>query len=134
MTPQEIFDTVVTHLFQQGRQSSVKGMCLYRSESGLKCAVGALIPDDAYDPKMDDFDDSEFGDTGISSLISSGLLPSDLQKTFEDNITLLRDLQDAHDLDLSWGDEKLMKIQLENIAFKHKLDYSVLSKLSFKGN
>jgi hypothetical protein len=130
MTPQEIFDTVVTHLFQQGCQSSVEGMCLYRSESGLKCAVGALIPDDAYDPKMDHGNDTN---TGIDYLIGSGLLPPDLQKTFERNITLLRDLQDAHDHDLSWGEEKFMKIQLENVAFGHKLDYSVLSKLSFKG-
>lgn len=28
-------------------------VCLYRAEGGVACAVGLLIPDDQYDPRMD---------------------------------------------------------------------------------
>jgi hypothetical protein len=52
MTPQEIFDTVIAHLLQQGKQSK-SDVCLYRSDDGLKCAIGALIPDSEYDPDME---------------------------------------------------------------------------------
>jgi hypothetical protein len=131
MKPQEIFDTVATHLFEQGRQSAKDGMCLYRTDSGLKCAVGVLIPDEAYDTKMDDMDSQ--GDTSVRSLILSGLLPSDLQKTFEDNQSLLLDLQWVHDQEYNWNYNEDLKYQLEIVAANHDLDYSVLSKLSFKG-
>lgn len=53
---QEDFDTVITHLVNQGKRSidSVRDMCLYRSEDGLKCAIGCLIPDDRYNPSIED--------------------------------------------------------------------------------
>ena len=70
MTPQEAFETVANHLLAQGRPSkNEKGMCVYRGPNGLKCAVGALIPDESYNPRMEDicasgiivrFDDLEF--------------------------------------------------------------------------
>lgn len=70
MTPREAFETVANHLLAQGRPSkNEKGMCVYRGPDGLKCAVGALIPDKAYNPRMEDicassiivrFDDLEF--------------------------------------------------------------------------
>lgn len=53
ITKQEIFDTVVRHLWAQGEQAIDRGVCQYRAPGGLKCAVGILIPDDKYDPKMD---------------------------------------------------------------------------------
>ncbi len=52
MTPQEIFDTVVDHLLSQGKPS-ISGVCRYRSDDGLKCAVGVLIPDSEYDFEME---------------------------------------------------------------------------------
>jgi hypothetical protein len=52
MTSQEIFDTVIDHLLSQGKQSK-SHVCLYRSDDGSKCAVGALIPDSEYDPTME---------------------------------------------------------------------------------
>lgn len=50
MTPQETFDRVVTHLRKQGRKSVDPSThrCMYRGPDGLKCAVGALIPDEKY--------------------------------------------------------------------------------------
>ncbi len=52
MTNQEVFDTVVNHLRQQGQQcvsDDDEIGCAYRGPNGMKCAVGALIPDELYD-------------------------------------------------------------------------------------
>jgi hypothetical protein len=59
MTAQEIFDKVINHLLQQGGPAlnynyDDDPVCRYRSNNGLKCAVGCLIPDDQYDPLMEE--------------------------------------------------------------------------------
>jgi hypothetical protein len=71
MTPQEIFDTVATHLFTQGHKAiNGHGGCVYRCRDGSKCAVGVLIPDDKYFPKM------ELGGVGVLIQIISEDIPS----------------------------------------------------------
>lgn len=57
MTAQEIFDKIVSHLRTQNAVSvRSDGGCAYRSGDGeKKCAVGCLIPDDVYDPRMEGF-------------------------------------------------------------------------------
>lgn len=54
---QMIFDVVVAHLIQQNAKAlmpnDMMGRCAYRGAGGLKCAVGKLIPDDAYNPAME---------------------------------------------------------------------------------
>lgn len=56
---QEMFDRVVAHMRAQGQQSvfrfegSASTMCAYRGPDGLKCAIGCLIPDDVYTPRME---------------------------------------------------------------------------------
>ena len=50
MNRQAVFDVISGHLIQQNACSqSEGGECLYRNPEGLKCAIGALIQDDAYD-------------------------------------------------------------------------------------
>lgn len=56
MNPQEIFETVKNHLLTQGKKAkaaSTFNTCKYRTQDGLKCAVGCLIPDDKYMPEFD---------------------------------------------------------------------------------
>jgi hypothetical protein len=54
MTPQQIFDTVVNHLRQQGCKSEDEDrICLYRGPNGTKCAAGILIRDDEYDHRLE---------------------------------------------------------------------------------
>ncbi len=53
MDAQEIFDTVARHLLKQRERSGSKANCRYRCQSGLKCAVGILIPDDVYEATME---------------------------------------------------------------------------------
>jgi hypothetical protein len=59
MDRQAIFDKVKRHLLKQGcksmedDKSAITRWCMYRGPRGLKCAIGALIPDDLYDPAME---------------------------------------------------------------------------------
>ena len=54
MTGQEIFDSVLAHLRKQGDASlNASGKCAYRGEGGTACAVGCLIPDELYDPRIE---------------------------------------------------------------------------------
>lgn len=50
---QEAFSRMVTHLRAQGEKSATFEGCLYRGPNGTMCAVGCLIPDDEYDPTME---------------------------------------------------------------------------------
>lgn len=58
-TDREIFERVKTHLLTQNKQAKVvtsddrNSLCRYRDPAGLKCAVGCLITDEAYDPLME---------------------------------------------------------------------------------
>jgi len=47
-TQQEIYDTVMNHLWKQGKIAYENSACRYRTEDGSKCAVGCLIPDNLY--------------------------------------------------------------------------------------
>lgn len=62
LTKQEAFDQMVAHLREQ-KAFSIRKLdiadgetipgCAYRGEGGVKCAVGCLIPDNLYSPKME---------------------------------------------------------------------------------
>lgn len=54
LTRQEIFDIVAKHLLQQNERAMIDGICVYRTTSGLKCAIGALIPDNVYSVDMEE--------------------------------------------------------------------------------
>lgn len=56
-TAQEIFNLVSAHLLKQNAQAIEQDgsytNCRYRTSTGLKCAIGCLIPDDEYDPRIE---------------------------------------------------------------------------------
>lgn len=58
LSAQEIFDRTAKHLLAQGQRA--KAPCdygsssVYRTEDGLKCAIGCHIPDDLYEPWIDE--------------------------------------------------------------------------------
>lgn len=126
MTPQEIFDTVATHLFTQGRRSMHNGICVYRGENNLKCAVGILIPDSVYTPWMDS--KSPYG-LDVYSLIRK--FHKELPVWFGQNKALLLDLQEVHDAEDNWQKSVRMQESLQNIAKHYDLNPSILSTLSF---
>ena len=55
MTDQQIVDIVGAHLVKQGVMSvDARRNCVYRDAYGNECAIGCLIPDELYDPEMED--------------------------------------------------------------------------------
>jgi hypothetical protein len=132
MTPQEIFDTVARHLFTQGKRAGILRdgddgfygpvfRCRYRTPDGATCAVGRLLPDDAYDPKMEG--------TSVLRLIDNfgGTLPSWMRE----NADLLDRLQKVHDQEDHWASDKRMRWELSLVAQSFGLDDSILPGLSF---
>ena len=93
MTNQEIYTKVRDHLLTQMKKS--QGLlqredhgeymtCLYYGPDGLKCAVGALIPENMYNPRME-------GEGVDTDIIKNALDYSEEQKR------LLQELQCVHD-------------------------------------
>jgi hypothetical protein len=92
---QELFNRVKTHLLNQGTKAVTEvvsdgiNMCQYHAESGLKCAVGCLIDDNAYDFSMEGEDIND--DLVYNALRKSGIDMGG--KT----LSILRALQHIHD-------------------------------------
>lgn len=93
MTSQEVFDTVVKHLRTQGQKAIDKkrGGCAYKTDDGLRCAIGCLIEDKEYSPKMEGH--------VLFDLISMHLdyVPDTLQKRLEPHKSLLNNFLRVHD-------------------------------------
>ena len=109
LTKQQIFSKVAKHLLKQNKQSINKtGACLYKSGS-LKCAIGCLILDKKYDPKID------INFYNIKKLFEGDYL-SGIRNTSE-IFNLLVDLQYLHDgfPPTTW------KTRLKRTAAKFKL-------------
>lgn len=60
-------------------------LCAYRGSNGNKCAIGHLIPDNEYYPSIE----------GLYLLTVVETVPT--LKSFQGDMTFLRDLQNAHD-------------------------------------
>lgn len=124
MQPQEIFDTVVRHLAQQGGPAKDgNGDCVYRGQNNTKCAVGCLIPDEMYRPEMD-VDNNTGNGTGLTHVLSF-----EVPQFFRVNDELLRSLQLCHD---DWEPEydgaKFLVNRLSYIATSYNLDTTVIGE------
>lgn len=109
MNAQEIFDTVASHLLHQNKQCKGEdGYCKYRNSEGLKCAIGALIPEDKYSLKMEE---------EPITCVMEGVLD------WFTHHNLLMDLQKCHDT----LDPKDWKSELYQISAKHGLVTEVLN-------
>jgi hypothetical protein len=90
MTHQEIFDKVVAHFAIQRVQAVDENrQCLYRTEDGRKCAIGALIPDEAYSPICEGMGVGRLLQNFASRGVTFGLNPTD------ENFLCV--IQEAHD-------------------------------------
>lgn len=91
MKLQEIYDRVAEHLLtQQKRSIGELGACVYRSPEGLKCAVGCLISDEAYSPKIE-------GTYVREQSVQEALRESGVKPLTEQVVFLLEGLQACHD-------------------------------------
>lgn len=135
-TYQEYFDIVATHLLTQKKKSLVEGdsNCAYRGANGLKCAIGALIPDNSYSESMEKKDIRTlvlYGVERLNNFLSVGhkecglkiLNLFKIQKVGK-NVAFLAQLQQVHD---SYYPEA-WKRELATIAMSYKLKTDVLEK------
>jgi len=89
ITNQEIFDKVWNHFVVNKGPASFNnesGMCKYRGDNGAKCAVGLFIPDEDYDPKIENY-------TANADRVTS-LLPFTVN---DSKVSYLLELQRCHD-------------------------------------
>ena len=111
---QTVFDRVVKHLLTQNRRSEGKRGCAYRGKDGDMCAVGCLISDKAYDPKIENLSvlnsqvQETLAESGVPTYYKMRFLLADLQYLHDEcSISLwkghLRTLAKLHDL--TWKDE-----------------------------
>lgn len=127
LTKQEIFDRVAEHLLTQMEKSGVVDetcgygfRCLYRGPNGLKCAAGALIPDELYDPCIEDvsIESDKTGDFITSETLR--LLVSIREKCgIEEEKDFVRELQKIHD---EFAPE-YWEIELKELAKENDLEY-----------
>lgn len=106
---QDIFDQAANHLLTQMKQSRNNSTCLYRSDDGLKCAVGCFIEDDEYIEDME-------GEC-VESLIVNGRMSS----ISRDRLKLLDALQSMHDSSI---DPDQWSSELEGIAAEFNLNFT----------
>lgn len=114
MNNQEIFDIAVRHLQHQKERSmgafpDGTPCCMYRGNNGMMCAVGALIPDNVYDPAIEytsadslyDYiiNEEHFEPDDLTQLtaLNKALIASGVDTDNRDTLNLLRDLQMLHD-------------------------------------
>ena len=105
---QEIFDTVAKHLLTQKKRSDGPMQnCLYRSKSGLKCAIGCLIPDEKYSPS--------FEGMSIRQLDKTKVLPAAYQGV---SLAFLGGLQRLHDAypPSTWNTRLYLFAALNNLS------------------
>lgn len=124
MDIQEIFDTIAKHLLTQNAQAiNLNERCVYwNKETGNKCVVGCMIPEENYDPK--------FESTNIACLFQNY---SNLMDTIfkviskvdkSDKISLLIRLQGMHDKTPA----SMWKGELEHIALNFELNTKTLEE------
>lgn len=160
MTPQEIFDKAVLHIYTMPGQCSVtacypkkkgqpqKGVniCRYRRADGNKCVVGIFIADEDYDPRMDqkiprsgvveEFASAEFGGSVRDLITHARKGRIRLSADIIENVELFDELQNAHDTDANWSSSKsspswAMMTALSKIAHKFRLNDAALRTYSF---
>ncbi len=112
MTYQEIFDRVCEHLADQGQPAlDNQGECRYRNDKGQMCAIGCLLDDSEYDPKME----------GELVRVLFDKFPHISKKFTGININFLRELQEIHD---KMVDVSVLKDELKYLSRRYALDNS----------
>lgn len=106
---QELFDKVATHLLTQNERSGGGEFlrCAYKGENGLSCAVGCLIDDQVYDPKIENMKADR------SDVVKA--VERSLNRVLNtENMGLLLDLQGIHDRTLPEQWPTLLKCLAKN--------------------
>ena len=116
---QEIFEYVIKFLIKQGKRSYNEngGECMYRNPEGLMCAIGCILSDDVYSPKMEG--------KRVNYLIETY---KHIPKYIKDNKYFLIYLQYLHDCTANWGINGLRKKVIVDFAKRHDLSIEFLKE------
>lgn len=123
---QKVFDRVSIHLLTQ-RQMSLdgNGVCVYRGQNGMKCAIGCLIPDSVFNKS---YEGSQiltlWLDHSNSKMVKYLQSLINKKDTVEDIKMFYDRLQEIHDLYTvaNW------KFHLQRFANDYKLSAKVLNR------
>ena len=110
---QRIYDTVKSHLLNQMKQSKDSlGDCRYRGDNGTKCAIGALIKDEYYDPTLEGIT-PHYEEVAEAVVLSLGVEGGFSYRTRE----FLTSLQEVHDdhIPEEWEDNLRRVARLYNL-------------------
>lgn len=122
LTNQQVFDNALNQMRKQNYMRSYNPdlqTCVYRGKNGLKCAIGASIPDSMYDPEIE-------GKAAwhLLQLVQFRELFQGVRQY------LLEELQRLHDGDYDEPDEghetidsALFESRMKHLALQFDLDY-----------
>ena len=116
-TKQQMFNDILVHSRKQNRKAMLGDTCVYRTDDGRKCFVGALILDEFYTP-----DCERWSLTSLRTVLSAALRKSGIDTNDSGSIQLLRDLQCIHD----YYDIDEWETQLCNFAHYTGLTFKVI--------
>lgn len=89
MELQQIYEKIRAHFLTQGQKATNNGFCVYRGPNNIKCAVGCLITDEAYDTALEN--NSVSAKNVQEALSKSGIIMN------ADTYAFLSDAQSVHD-------------------------------------
>jgi hypothetical protein len=123
MTRREIFLKIKAHLLAQGRKAERERAgtpeCRYRTEDGLSCAVGCLIPKNAYDERMEGVPVRHVGQppTVAAWMLRDALMAAGVDCDDDEIKRLLVSMQSIHDDNSSesWP-ERLEQYERQNFT------------------
>lgn len=119
LTPQQALEISAAHMLTQREKSTHERETLvgieddgywYRNNTGLCCAIGALIPEGVYDPEMEGDD--------IGDILRA--YPQKLSHLDGSDVELYLALQDCHD----WSAVNEWPVKLREIADAFKLRWT----------
>jgi hypothetical protein len=109
MTINDVFDKVVEHMLKQNQRAVDKdNRCMYKTEDGLKCAVGCLINDTNYSTTLE-----HQSIRSIEAALKLSGVPVESSRV----LRLLEDLQEVHD----HTDPNMWYFALKGVAQQHDL-------------
>ena len=114
MDKQEVFDEIVTHLRKQEcAAQDNSSLCMYRTQSGLKCAAGCLIRDEEYAPWMER--------RLFNSILMNEQAPKSLVDRLEEHGNVIMRMQRIHDdyQPIQW-EEQFQKVA-EDFGLKYEI-------------
>ncbi|MHC2249971.1 hypothetical protein [Bradyrhizobium elkanii] len=140
-TAQQVFDAACAFFASSaGPSTGLDDICLYRDPTGRCCVAGNFIPDDKYDPRMDDMSEMPLykpntGGNALNNLIEH--FGQVVPPWFKEHQRLLTRLQSVHDERDNWfhrgWDYDRLADHLKGVASLFKLDVSAIEPVAERG-